>query len=34
VLHEPVARLITIESREGENTSVLVRLPQTIVAQR
>ena len=34
VLHEPAARLITIESREGENTSVLVRLPQTIVAQR
>ena len=33
-LQEPAARLTTIESREGENTSVLVRRPQTIIAQR
>jgi hypothetical protein len=31
---EPTARLVTIESREGENTSILVRQPQTIIAQR
>lgn len=34
VRQEPTARLVTIESREGENTSILVRQPQTIIAQR
>jgi hypothetical protein len=30
----PSARMITVETRQGENTSILMRLPQTTVAAR
>ena len=34
VLREPAGRQITIESREAKSTSVLARVPQTVIAQR